>query len=53
MHARGAISFAFEIDISKNIAFANLPKAQMPVGINHITLFEPERQSIGRKGRVY
>lgn len=40
VHARGAISYTFEVDVSKNIALANLPKADMPAGINHITLFD-------------
>lgn len=40
VHARGAVSFAFDVDVSKNIAFINLPKANLPAGINHITLFD-------------
>ena len=40
VHARGAVSFAFEVDVSKNIAFVNLPKEKLPQGLNHITLFD-------------
>jgi len=46
VHARGAVSFAFDVDISKNIAFLNLPKADLPAGINHITLFDNQGNAL-------
>ena len=40
VHSRGLVSFAVDIDLSKNVAFLNLPKTRMPEGISHITLFD-------------
>lgn len=39
IQSRGALSYAFELDLSGNIGFSNIPKKNIPSGIAHITLF--------------
>ena len=46
IHTRGAVVYAFDLDVSKNIAFTNLPKANLPEGIAHITLFDASDKAI-------
>ena len=46
VHSRGLVSFAIDVDLSKNVAFLNLPKNQMPEGISHITLFDSKNNPI-------
>ena len=40
IHTRGAISFVFDVDLSSNMAMKNVPKATIPAGISHVTLFD-------------
>lgn len=46
VHSRGQVSYALDVDLTKNIALFNLPKAQMPEGISHITLFDRQNRPI-------
>ncbi len=39
VQSRGAVSYAFNLDLSKNIAFSNIPKKTIPSGIAQVTLF--------------
>ncbi|MCE7991986.1 MAG: TonB-dependent receptor plug domain-containing protein [Roseivirga sp.] len=39
IQSRGAVSYAFDLDLSKNIAFSNVPKKTIPSGIAQVTLF--------------
>lgn len=39
VQSRGAVSYAFNLDLSKNIAFSNIPKKTIPSGISQVTLF--------------
>lgn len=39
VQSRGAVSYAFNLDLSKNIAFSNIPKKTIPSGIAQITVF--------------
>lgn len=46
IHTRGAISYAFELDLSNNIALTSLPKSDIPAGIVHITLFDSSEGAV-------
>lgn len=46
VHSRGLVSYAVDVDLTKNIAFLNLPKDQIPEGISHITLFDSSDRPI-------
>lgn len=39
VQSRGAVTYAFDLDLSKNIAFSNIPKKTIPSGIAQVTLF--------------
>ncbi len=39
IQSRGAVSYAFALDLTKNIAFSNIPKKTIPSGIAQVTLF--------------
>ncbi|GAB5523941.1 MAG: hypothetical protein Roseis2KO_18130 [Roseivirga sp.] len=42
VQSRGAVSYAFNLDLTKNIAFSNIPKKTIPSGIAQVTLFNED-----------
>ncbi len=49
VHTRGAISHAFNVDLSENAVVARIPKADMPAGIAHITLFDKSGNPVAER----
>ncbi len=49
VHTRGAISHAFEVDLSEKAVVARIPKVDMPAGITHITLFDKSGNPVAER----